>query len=84
MAFFCACTDVTDALTAFRLFYKPVIHIFTHSELQLHTVLSYCSDKLGPQGFLTTCALTRVFSISLLLSKKSRQQSHHHLCQCAL
>jgi hypothetical protein len=41
------------------------------------------SDKLTPRRFLIMPASTRVFCISLPLSKKIRQESHHHPYQCA-
>jgi hypothetical protein len=87
MAFFCRTTCTTDMLTTFRLFYKSGVHIFYHSEFILHTVVmstaSHDSDKLRPQ-FLIIWALTCASCISLLLSKKSCQQSHHQHYQCVL
>jgi hypothetical protein len=45
-----------DTLTTSRLFDRPGIHIYTHSEFKLHTVLTTAvlgnSDELRPQRFL--------------------------------
>jgi hypothetical protein len=70
-----ACTDVSDRLTAFRLFYKPGIHIFMLSDFKLHTILM--STVSGDSDNEATM-ISNNLSFNMCIFSRLRKATNNH------